>query len=114
MFDSVLVGPRLQEKGRGKIVFAVAGSARPALYFLGPYPGRGYGLRLRATGGIAWGIGDSFAFCSPGYLWCWVSFARAFLLGRLVTHTGYMPLHTHCTHTHIYLKTIEEGTMSMI
>ena len=23
MFDSVLVGPRLQEKGRGKIVFAV-------------------------------------------------------------------------------------------
>ena len=22
-------------------------------------------------------------FCSPGFLWCWVSFARAFLLGRL-------------------------------
>ena len=50
MFDSVLVGPRLQEKGRGKIVFAVAGSARPALYFLSALiqdvaTGYGYGLR---------------------------------------------------------------------
>ena len=53
-YDSVLVGPRLQ-----------APSSKTWLTV--------------ATGGI----GDSFILL-PRILWCWVSFARAFLLGRLV------------------------------
>ena len=38
-------------------------------------------LHGAATGGI----GDSFVLL-PRILWCWVSFARAFLLGRLVLY----------------------------
>ena len=38
-------------------------------------------LQGAATGGI----GDSFVLL-PRILWCWVSFARAFLLGRLVNY----------------------------
>ena len=37
-------------------------------------------LHGAATGGI----GDSFVLLPSRILWCWVSFARAFLLGRLV------------------------------
>ena len=38
----------------------------------------------KVQGAATGGIGDSFVLF-PRILWCWVSFARAFLLGRLVS-----------------------------